>query len=137
MPETYQRMHCGYGHPQFANMLRQYGQFMPYDLEETENEYVITMPLPGFSAENIDVSISGKNISIEANPPKKETPPEGTSLPKKIVSMSEFVWNRPIRVDVPVNEEIEGEEVKAHLKNGLLSVKFHKKPKKTIKVEEE
>ncbi|MHA1675218.1 MAG: Hsp20/alpha crystallin family protein [Promethearchaeota archaeon] len=139
MPEAYSQMHCGTGihlHPHFKQIMGHYGQFMPYDLEENDAEYKIVMPLPGFSADAIDVSISGRNITVEATPPEKsEEETKDTPPSKKVVSMGDYIWNRPIKVDIPVNEEIEEDKVRAQLKSGLLTVKFQKQPKKSVKIE--
>ncbi|MHA1520239.1 MAG: Hsp20/alpha crystallin family protein [Promethearchaeota archaeon] len=140
MPEAYRHIHCGSGthfNPHFKQMMGQYGQFMPYDLEETELEYKLTMPLPGFDADTIDVSISDRTITVEATPPEKSEEAKDTPAPKKIVSMGNYIWNRPIQVEIPVDEEIEGDKVRARLKNGLLTVRFTKIPKKKVKVKVE
>jgi HSP20 family molecular chaperone IbpA len=140
MPEAYRHMHCGAGsyiHPQFKQMMGHYGKFMPYDLEETEVEYMLTMPLPGFAVESIDVSISGNIITVEATPPEKSEEPKETPPTKKVVAMGDYIWNRPIKVDIPIDEDVEEEKVRAKLKNGLLSVRFQKIPKKSVKVKVE
>jgi len=130
-------MHCGYGHSDWNHIFQQYAQLMPYDLEETAEEYLITMPLPGFQAEAVHISLTAHTIYIEAKPPGVDEKPDGEEKPKKIVSMGKMLWNRPIRVEIPVSEEIEEDNVKAKLSNGLLMVKFKKRPKKIVKVEEE
>ncbi|WP_457557300.1 Hsp20/alpha crystallin family protein [Candidatus Harpocratesius sp.] len=139
---TYQFAHikCGYNHPPLDHILHQYAPFMPYDLEETADEYLITMPLPGFKADAVHISLSRNSINIEAEPPntsEKAKNTEEKEKARKIVSMGKYIWNRPVKVEIPVNDEIEEGKVKARLKNGLLKVSFTKKPKITVKVEEE
>ena len=74
--------HCGshkafiHGMPHMEKFMHQMQYFMPYDLEETELEYKLTMPLPGFAPDSIDVSISGRTITVEATPPEKSDEPK-------------------------------------------------------------
>lgn len=134
---THTQVHCGCGPHDWSGMFHHYAPFMPYDLEETDAEYLITMPLPGFQADAVHISMTARTIYIEATPPEENNNQEGENEPKKVISMGKYLWNRKIRVEIPVNEEIEEENVKAKLNNGLLKVRFRKKPKKTVKVEEE
>ena len=130
----YQR--CGNFNPQMVHhYLSKYQGFMPYDLEEEDTSYFVTMPLPGFETKEIEVSVSGSDILIEA---RHEKSPESSEEkpPRKIVSMGHYLWDRPIKVKIPVDEEIDPEKVKARLKRGLLKVEFPKLPKKTVPVEE-
>ena len=114
----------------------QYKEFMPYDLEEDDGSYWITMPLPGFESKEIEVSVRGSDILIEAHHEKEpDTDEEKPSL--KAVSMGRYLWNRPIKVRIPVAEEIDPDKVKARLKRGLLKVEFPKLPKKSVPVEED
>ena len=120
---------------------------MPYDLSETETEYIATVALPGFDADEINVYVKDKTISIEAK--RKATKSEGAeekgaekppSSPEvhKIVAMGEFFWGRPeITVEIPVDNPIVPDKVKAKLKKGLLEVRFQKVPGTKIKVEED
>ncbi len=120
------------------NYFHQYKGFMPYDLEEDEGSYWITMPLPGFESKEIEVSVRGSDILIEAKHEKEPDSSEEEKKPaRKAVSMGRYLWNRPIKVKIPVAEEIDPEKVKARLKRGLLKVEFPKLPKKSVPVEEE
>lgn len=120
------------------NIMDNWKGFMPYDLEETDGEYIVTTALPGFEVKNIDVSVKGNTILIEA---KKEIPTEEVDPEKKtrkITSMGGFIWSRPlISVKVPVAEEIDSESVKAKLSRGILKITFKKIPGKKVNVEEE
>jgi len=113
----------------------------PYDLAETDDEYLLTMPLPGYEAKDITVSVKGTDVLVEAerkaDAPKEETPAPTTSKPRPIISMGEYTWNRPrIEAKIPVKDEIDAENVKARLDRGILTVRFKKKPAAKIAVAE-
>ncbi len=40
--------------------------WMPLDVEETDNEYVVHAVLPGFSPEDVNVTVSGDTLTIRA-----------------------------------------------------------------------
>lgn len=111
----------------------------PYDLAETDEEYLLTIPLPGYEAKDVAVSVKGNHVLIEAER-KETTPKEGPADAKKlhpIVSMGEYTWNRPrIEAKIPVKDEIDTENVKARLDRGILTVRFKKKPAAKISVAE-
>ena len=123
--------------PNFMHMMMSKWQnYMPYDLEETKNEYIVTMPLPGLEVKNIEVSVRGSEILIEA---KREQKPieEGVEQPVKLEKQASWILNRPISVKIAVQSAIDPEKVKARLKLGVLTVNFTKLPKTTIDIDEE
>ena len=123
--------------PNFMHMMMSKWQnYMPYDLEETKNEYIVTMPLPGLEVKDIEVSVRGSEILIEA---KREQEPiaEGVEQPIKLEKQASWILNRPISVKIAVQSGIDPEKVKARLKLGVLKVNFTKLPKTTIDINEE
>ncbi|MHA1701484.1 MAG: Hsp20/alpha crystallin family protein [Promethearchaeota archaeon] len=123
--------------PNFMQMMMSKWQnYMPYDLEETKNEYIVTMPLPGLEVKDIEVSVRGSEILIEA---KREQKPieEGVEQPVKLEKQASWILNRPISVKIAVQSAIDPEKVKARLKLGVLTVNFTKLPKTTIDIDEE
>ena len=123
--------------PNFMHMMMSKWQnYMPYDLEETKNEYIVTMPLPGLEVKNIEVSVRGSEILIEA---RKEQKPieEGVEQPVKLEKQASWILNRSISVKIAVQSAIDPEKVKARLKLGVLTVNFTKLPKKKIDIDEE
>ena len=108
---------------------------MPYDLAETDEEYIVTMALPGYEVKDIEVSVKGSSILIEAN---KEIKKEEDSKVRKVVSMGEYLWNRPhLSVKIPVDNEIDPEHVKAKLSKGILIITFKKIPGKKVDIDSE
>ena len=123
--------------PNFMHMMMSKWQnYMPYDLEETKNEYIVTMPLPGLEVKDIEVSVRGSEILIEA---KREQKPieEGVEQPVKLEKQASWILNRPISVKIEVQSAIDPEKVKARLKLGVLTASFTKLPKTTIDIDEE
>jgi HSP20 family molecular chaperone IbpA len=117
-------------------MMSKWQNYMPYDLEETKNEYIVTMPLPGFEVKDIEVSVRGSEILIEARK-EKEPIAEGVDQPIKLEKQASWILNRPISVKIAVQSGIDPEKVKARLKLGVLKVSFTKLPKTTIDIDEE
>ncbi len=123
--------------PNFMHMMMSKWQnYMPYDLEETKNEYIVTMPLPGLEVKDIEVSVRGNEILIEA---KREQKPveEGVEQPIKLEKQASWILNRPISVKIATQSAIDPKKVKARLKLGVLKVNFTKLPKTTIDIDEE
>jgi HSP20 family molecular chaperone IbpA len=135
-------MHMHYGGPQFQWLLNQnWETFMPYDLSQTDDQYLVTMPLPGFESKNIQVSIKGKSILIEATKPeikKEETSDKSENGPKTILSIGRFIWDKNhVEVEIPVDEDIVPDNAKAKLVHGMLNVTFKRKPGTKVNVEGE
>ncbi|HME54314.1 MAG TPA: Hsp20/alpha crystallin family protein [Candidatus Lokiarchaeia archaeon] len=110
--------------------------FVPYDLDETAEEYILTLPMPGFDAKEIEVSVKGNAILVEGNKSEedKKEEPSGTSEKKRLVSMGNFLWNHP-RVEVPLDDEIDPDNISAKLDRGILTVRLTKTPRAKIPVE--
>ena len=88
------------------------------DIEETENEYLISAELPGIRKEEIDLGVEGDNLSIAVNR-TEEANNEGKNFihrERRVSSMS-----RNIRLaGVNLNE------IKAKLEDGVLAVSVPK-----------
>ncbi|QEE18006.1 Hsp20/alpha crystallin family protein [Promethearchaeum syntrophicum] len=123
--------------PNFMHMMMgKWQNYMPYDLEETKTEYIVTMPLPGLEVKDIEVSVRGSEILIEAK--KEQQPIEGgVDQPIKLEKQASWILNRPVSVKIAVQSAIDPEKVKARLKLGVLKVNFTKLPKTTIDIDEE
>jgi HSP20 family protein len=108
--------------------------FMPYTLEATDTEYIITMLLPGYDVKNVTVSVKDNNILIEA----RKEPQAEEKKPRKIRSVGGFLWRRPhVETLIPVREAVDATTVKAKLSRGLLTVTFAKGERTKIGVEEQ
>ncbi len=104
--------------------------FMPYDLTETSTLYIVEMPLPGLSPNDINISLSADNhIHIEANLCKNQSKTKNNDENKKHkchIAWSHFFWERPIHVEIPIEHNVDPNLVKAKLDKGILRVEFSK-----------
>ncbi|MHA1646702.1 MAG: Hsp20/alpha crystallin family protein [Promethearchaeota archaeon] len=130
----------------FSHIAKHFMNFMPHELTEDKDFYYVTIPLPGYDVKEIEVAVRDNEILIEAKHPEPETKPEPTETEPKekgpakpqILIGGSYLWDRPIHLTIPVDQKIDPENVKAHLKKGLLHVQFKKEPVPTthIKVED-
>ena len=119
----------------FSN-LKDCCSLVPYDLDETNDEYILTIPMPGFDTKEIDVSVKGNAILVEGNRKEEDVKEEttGSNEKKRLVSMGNFLWNKP-RVEIPLDDEIDPDNISAKLDRGILTVRLVKKPRAKIPVE--
>lgn len=95
------------------------------EIEETDSAVVIVMDLPGVSVEDLELSLDGRTLHIQAI--RRKTQPDGEVVEKKI--------NREIALPAAVQEEDEG--IEATLRDGVLTITLPKPDKpagKRIKV---
>lgn len=114
--------------------------WVPYDVEEFEGYYVIKVPLPGLTKEDVKVSLINGTLNISTSIKKKE--PNETEQKTHGKGPYPFmgqwfseIWERPINVDIPLPVNANKEAIKSIMKNGLLKIKIEKKPPKRIDVE--
>ncbi len=120
----------------FHGMKHRWRTFMPYSLVESDKEFIVTMPLPGFDIKDLEVSVKETFLYIEAKKPEAED--NAGTKPYKIRSLGEFLWNRPhVAVKVRIGEKIRPETVKAKLAKGILTITIEKVPGTKVDVEEE
>lgn len=97
---------------------------MPVEIHEKDNEYKVKSELPGVKKEDLEIEIDKSHISITAK--KHEEHHEDTKSCRK----SEFRYGDFSRV-VYFPQEINVEETKAKLENGILCIEAPKmKPDK-------
>ena len=101
-------------------------QLMRTDIKETEKDYVIMVDVPGFSKENIKISLDNKYLTIEASSIKNEE-----SKNEKYLHRERFngTCSRSFYVG-----DVRQEDIKASFENGVLSVSFPKEIKEEEKV---
>lgn len=79
--------------------------------DEAEDKYTITMEVPGFTEDEINVEVTNQVLSVKAEKVQKED----KSYFHNKVSRS---WTLPVHVD--------SEKIEASLKNGILSLSLPK-----------
>ncbi|MBO3762986.1 MAG: Hsp20/alpha crystallin family protein [Thermoproteota archaeon] len=95
-----------------------------YEVNETPEEYIVTVDLPGVEKEKIDLRISERKMYVKA--------PCSSIVTRRRAS------NKPLNyvLEVSLPEEIDVKNVRAKFKNGVLIINLRKIGKGfTIKVE--
>jgi len=103
----------------------------PAEMEETAEELILKLEIPGLKAQDFDIQVTERSISI-AGEKKSET-----KIEEKGFVRSEFSYGKFRRlIHLPV--QIQNEQVKAEYKNGVLQLnlpKVEQQKQKTVKVD--
>ncbi|MEL6810307.1 MAG: Hsp20/alpha crystallin family protein [Bacteroidota bacterium] len=105
------------------------------NVKENEDNFEIELAVPGFSKEDIEVSMENDLLHICAQKRKEETEESEEGYTRREFSYNEF--DRKLRLPSSINQN---EEVKAVYKNGVLTLKLTKSeaakepPKKVIEI---
>jgi HSP20 family protein len=89
------------------------------DLVETATEYVVRLEVPGFHKENLDINLTGEQLTITG---KREVAPEVEGEGYLVRERAIGKFARTIRLPAPVMEK----EVKATYQDGLLLIHLRK-----------
>ncbi len=120
--------------------------WVPHDIQEHENEYLITIPLPGLTKDDVKVSIVGRNLNVTAKRTKSDEKESVSDESKKSYGvygapffMDFFSWmsKKDIDLDIPLQADADENLVKPKMANGLLEIKIGKKPAKNIDINTE
>ncbi|MFX0003577.1 MAG: Hsp20/alpha crystallin family protein [Candidatus Hodarchaeota archaeon] len=144
--------YCSFGPQDIAKMKRMakhfihgfMGSHIPYNIEDIGDSYLITVPLPGRTKEEVKVSLINKHLNIKADKPKI---PERENLKEKPEEeKSAQDWCMPffgrsfkfidVDMDIPLPIDADTETVVSKMANGLLKVTMRKKPAKKIDISE-
>ncbi len=95
------------------------GAFIPAaDIEETDDAFIIEAELPGISKKDVDVSLSGRRLTISGE--RKEKERVGV-LRRRVRSMGTF------RYEVVLPADVDEDSVDARLHDGVLTVRVAKR----------
>lgn len=98
------------------------------DLEDKGSEYRLTVDLPGFKKEEVDVQLTEDSVAIRAR--RSQAEEEQT---KNYVRHERAYQTYSRRISLP--EQVRPDDAKANLTNGLLEINLPKKtPKETKKL---
>ena len=98
------------------------GYFPSIDLKEKDNKYLLDADMPGMSEADIDIDFRNNTLVIKGEK-KAETESKDASCVCVERSYGSF------RRDIPFDEEIDQDSIKADLKNGVLHIELEKKEK--------
>ncbi|WP_435102688.1 Hsp20/alpha crystallin family protein [Halarchaeum sp. P4] len=93
------------------------------DVEETDEEFVVTVDLPGFEKEDVDVRVQDQTLAISAEHTEEseaEGEEEGQYIRRERSSRS---FSRRLNLPEPIDED----DVAATMKNGVLTVTLGKR----------
>ena len=115
------------------------GDYIHHNLEDLGSEYLIIVPLPGRTKEDVSVSLINKHLNIKANKPKVPEHENATEEPKKEGFPFMFKGFRfiDVNMDVPLPADADENKITSRMTNGLLRVIIGKKPAKPIDISEE
>ena len=88
---------------------------VPLDIDETDNEVVVTASLPGVDPSNVEINVTRDALTIKGKSEKKEEKKTKTSYCQEI-EYGEFS-----RV-VSWPTEVKTDQVEAHFEDGLLKI---------------
>ncbi len=115
-----------------------FGNWIPHNIEDLGQEYLITMPLPGRTKEDVEISLINKNLNIKAKKPKV---PEREGIKKEEKEQFAFPFHGfrfvDVNMDIPLPADANEDSIVSKMANGLLRIRIGKKPAKPIDINEE
>jgi HSP20 family molecular chaperone IbpA len=121
------------------NFMGHFGNYIPHNIEDLGDAYLITVPLPGRTKEEVKVSIINKIINVTASKPNipefegKRKEDKGKSYPFPGMGFR-FI---DVNMDIPLPADAEENQISSKMANGLLRIIVNKKPAKNIDIKEE
>ncbi|WP_341808828.1 Hsp20/alpha crystallin family protein [Wolbachia endosymbiont (group E) of Neria commutata] len=100
------------------------------DFYETDKNYCLSMDLPGFSKESIDISMSGNNLIIKG---EKKYENESSEEEKKYYHLERYYGSFYRSIELTPNAE--QDKISADFSNGVLKINIPKSEKYTKKIE--
>jgi HSP20 family protein len=91
------------------------------DVAEVDGSYVVTASLPGFSPEEVDVSITDRAVTVSAESKDRSDDPDGTP---EYVLRERYDGKRSRTVVLP--DEVNTDESVAEHRDGVLTLKLPK-----------
>ena len=101
---------------------------MKTDIKESKDKYIIHMDLPGYSKDNINISLKDGYLSISAKVEKEDNDEDN----ERFIRRERFVGE--CSRSFYVGEDVSEEDISAEFKDGILKIDI---PKKDEKKEEE
>ncbi|TXT64837.1 MAG: hypothetical protein BAJALOKI3v1_160039 [Promethearchaeota archaeon] len=118
--------------------------WVPYELEEYESDYLVRVPLPGLSKNEVELSLISGHLNIKAerkkDPEKRKKVGSNTSEVRRgqfFKHIFTTIYDSDVNLDIPLPSNADEENIKSEMKNGLLRIKIGKKPPKKININPE
>ncbi len=115
------------------------GNYIHHNIEDLGEEYLITVPLPGRTRDDVTVSLVNKHLNIKATKPKVPEHEKANQEPeqKGFPFMFKGFTFVDVNMDVPLPADADENKISSKMTNGLLRVIIGKKPAKPIDISEE
>lgn len=89
-------------------------QTFPTDIDETNEEYIISIDLPGFNKDDINVSLTNNDLSVKG---KRES---GNNEKRSIVRRGRY--HGEFHKTFSFEKDVDGSHIEARYENGILSI---------------
>ncbi|MFX0071937.1 MAG: Hsp20/alpha crystallin family protein [Candidatus Hermodarchaeota archaeon] len=122
--------HCG-------DQIGRFGSTVPYRIQEEDDGYLILVPLPGRTKEDVSVSLIGNNVNITAKKPKLDEikKPNGNIRGEFGPFSRSFFKFIEVNMDISLPTNANTDAIKSRIANGLLKIMVEKKPAKKIDID--
>ena len=114
-----------------------FGSWVPYNLEKLENGYLIVVPLPGRTKEDINVSLIGNSLNIKAAKPKTSEETKDDKEKPGIPFFRHGFSFMDVDMDIVLPADADLDSIKSIMSNGVLKIKLGKKPSRNIDINTE
>ena len=95
---------------------------LPVNIKETETDYRIQAPVPGFAPEQIEVTFTEGTLTIRAQHPEETAAEEGEYVRRELARGN-------LLRQIGFSGQIQDADIKASVENGLLEVTVPKEPR--------
>jgi HSP20 family protein len=97
------------------------GAFVPsVDVEETDNDLRVSCELPGVSKDDLDISVSGNQLTIRGEKKSEDEEKKGSYYRRER-------WHGSFERSLILPEYVNAEKVDAEMKDGVLHISLPKK----------
>lgn len=106
---------------------------LPVDIEETDNAYVVKAPVAGFKPEEVEVTVSGNILTINASHKEEKEDKKGNYLRREMM-VGDFIRQ------IALPNDARPDNINATFNNGVLKVEVPRAPRpqpKKIEVKSE
>ena len=97
--------------------------FWPYNLYETAQKYIISVPMPGFQKEDLEIAVKDQTLLVSTLSSAPSPVPKNA---KVLVSYGKILWERPVKLQIQLAKKINSDLARAKLTSGVLTIKLEK-----------
>jgi len=115
------------------------GNYIHHNIEDLGEDYLITVPLPGRTKDDVTVSLVSKHLNIKASKPKVPEHEKANQEPERkgFPFMFKGYTFVEVNMDVPLPADADENKISSRMTNGLLRVSIGKKPATPIDITDE